>query len=198
MCLCHPSTRCSFTICPSMSNLIWKMIEAASIRRKDDGRDVFNVEVSFQFIRLLDKWIFKKYIASMERRAWKSCLENEAVNSLFKWKQTAEQRKKSQVSIEDQFIARYIYTEKKCARAQKSVFLRVISSRIFCSLFCYFDGVRGSEKLVGKEGEKLGIFSPWDVHIPQNLKEDHTFFFILYQGIYLRKSEANISKYVPH
>lgn len=58
-------------------------------------------------------------------------------------------------------MGRYVYTKKNCARAQKSVFSRVISSRFFC---CLYDGVRGSEKLVGKEGEKLGFFSPWGVY----------------------------------
>lgn len=159
----------------------------------------FNAKESFQFIWLLHKWIFKKYIPSMERRAWKPCLENEAVNSFFNWKQTAENRKKkSRVSIGRPIYSKIYLYWKKCARAQKSVFSRVISSRFFCCLFCYYDGVTGSEKLVGKEGKKLGFFfSPWGVYIPRNLKEDYTFFFRLYQGIYLRKSEENISKYVP-
>lgn len=51
----------------------------------------------------------------------------------------------------------YLYWQ-NCARAQKSVFSRVVSSRFFCCLFHLYDGVRGSEKLVGKEGKKLGVF----------------------------------------
>lgn len=50
---------------------------------------------------------------------------------------------------------------------------------------------------MGKEGEKAWIFSLQCVYIPRNLKELRSYFFRLYQGIYLRKGKANISRYVP-
>lgn len=121
---------------------------------------LFNVKESFQFIWLLHKWIFKKYIPSMERRAWKPCLENEAANSLFNWKQTSENRKKkSQVSIGRPIYSKIYLYWKKCARAQKSVFSRVISSRFFCCLFCFLLWWSNRIwKTGGKEGEKAWIF----------------------------------------
>lgn len=65
-----------------------------------------------------------KGILPAPRKAGKSCLENEAVNSLFKWKQTAEHRKKkSQVSIGRPIYSKiYLYWKKICQSSKVRVF----------------------------------------------------------------------------
>lgn len=55
------------------------------------------------------------------RRAWKLCLENEAVNSLCESK-LLNTEQNPRCLQENQFIARYIYIEKMCQSSKVSVF----------------------------------------------------------------------------